>query len=373
MNIDFVEEPENELLNRKNLFVNPDSELSRTLSRVQDMLDSKGYSIDRSSYKYVKGKLCKFQIELISNPDITILNKRINSLKKLNINITKMKWDWSPDRQLYFMKIGKIQDKDLHVVVCNFHTAPELEDEEKIKELRDRAVRNEPQESDIEDEQVSDEEPVEEEGEILIPVSNPLCNPTENISFGDDSSPISSPIQSPVLIPVLAPIKKKPVQSRSVLPIAPVQIPVQIRPSPVKSNPQIRPVIKAQQSQIPLATPPQISAVEQLAISMRNAQTQHNRAIGRSGGNNSTVRPVANSVVAPVFTPPTIRTPVRQTSFLAPPQPLRPPTNTPISSVTPVSSIPNSVIPRPNLLQRQRQQLQAMSSGNPITSFKIRD
>ena len=128
MNIDFVEESENDLVNRKNLYINPDSELSLTLSRVQDALDSSGYPLDRSKYKYVKGKLCKFQIELISSPDLALLTKRTNSLKKLNINIGKMKWDFNDSGSSYFMKIGKIQDKDLHIVVAAFHTAPSVDD-----------------------------------------------------------------------------------------------------------------------------------------------------------------------------------------------------------------------------------------------------
>ncbi|MDD4930875.1 MAG: hypothetical protein PHG66_01815 [Candidatus Colwellbacteria bacterium] len=333
MNIDFVEEPENELVSRKNLYINPDSELSLTLSRVQDALDSNGFPLDRSNYKYVKGKLCKFQIELISSPDLALLTKRTNSLKKLNININKMKWDFSESGRSYFMKIGKIQDKDLHIVVASFESTPTEDDHEKVKDIRDKAIRNET------DDVLDINQVEEDEGEILLPMKllNDV-NPIPKSEIPQHIKPIRPSIQriSPVVKPP-QPIRQPPVQP--------------IRQPPVQESTGI--------------------------ISMNDIQTQHNRAIGRAGVSNSTIRPVVSAQQytqnAQSTTSRTI--PARQTTFLTTqPQISRTlPTERPQSQRIVTDTTPAASMPKPNIVLYQNRQLQALSGNKPITSFKIRE
>lgn len=364
MNIDFVEEPENELVNRKNLYINPDSELSLTLSRVQDALDSDGYPLDRSKYKYVKGKLCKFQIELISSPDIALLIKRTNSLKKLNININKMKWDFNESGGSYFMKIGKIQDKDLHIVVASFHTVPSSDDNEKIRDIRDKAIRNESDD----DESSLNLNPVEEEtkddGEILLPMK----------SLSDIT--ISSPIQKSELSSVR-------VGSSSITASQNTKL---VRPSIQRISASVKASASAQPQPQQIKQPVQESSS---SISMKDIQARHNRAIGRSGANTSIIRPVvtalqytqnAQSVSSSSSSSSSTRpVPARQTTFLASQHPIqsRPPVTHPIQQTHPVTNTPpiSSVVamPKPNIILYQQRQLQALVGGNkPVTSFKIR-
>jgi len=337
MIIDFVEEPENELIDRKNLYINSDSELSLTLSRIQDSLDSNGFPVTRSSYKYVKGKLCKFQIELISSPDLALLTKRTNSLKKLNINIAKMKWDFG-ERGSYFMKIGKIQDKDLHIVVASFHTPPSSEDYEKIKMIRDKAIRNDPdKEDDEDDEDDPGNESEEEKNEVL-----------------------EAPIQLPPL-PSL-PVKQPPP-------------PQQRKYSQIPSPPTQRQL------------PPLQASSSSGNTSMTDIQNQHNRALGRAGINNSTIHPTAsvrqNTTQLPPQQSQQSSTPSRSIYSQQPlsllnqtPTPPQPRHNQQFSSIPPSPSTQIINMPRPNIILYQQRQLQVLKAGNKsgsVTSFKIRD
>lgn len=382
MNIDFVKEPENELVNRKNLYINPDSEFSLVLSRVQNALDSNGFLVDRSKYKYVKGKLCKFEIELISTPDLAVLNKRTNSLKKLNININKMKWDFNNNGNSYFMKIGKIQDKDLHVVVASFHTSPSSKDYDKIKDIRDRAIKNELEEipEDSAEERENEEEEFNEEKEYE---KEKFGAEKEEESSEDEEEEILIPVKS--LVNLRPTAKAVPVFSKPVIQQIP-QVSQQI-PSIAKLPPS-RPI---QQKIITPPTPLQITSQSPISVnSINNIQAMHNRAIGRSGLNNSTVRPTVvaqqyNQPNQPIQPPPiqltqptrnTInRTPARQTSFLAAPKVNTSAVPTSSSSQSTSSSsvsIPPSM-PRPNIVLYQQRHLQALSVNNkPVNSFKIR-
>lgn len=162
-NINFIEELETELSDRTNLYINPESDLSILLEKVQDGLDHSGFSVDRSEYKYVKGKLCKFQIEVISTPNYSLLIKRMNSIKKLSLNLLKMKWDYNENGNIYYMKIGKIQDQDLLIHVAKFINIPESNDQNKIKQIREKIMRGE----DIEEVEV-EETDENDEPEIIV-------------------------------------------------------------------------------------------------------------------------------------------------------------------------------------------------------------
>lgn len=142
MNICFVEEPDSDLVKRKSLYIDPESELSLTLSNIQDSIESTGYSVDRSRYKYVKGRLCKFHIELVRDPDINTLRSRSNSLKKLSIDISKLTWEFRG--QAYVLKLGKMGDKDLHITVAFLSGDLSEDDRQKIKSSKDTIISNMP-------------------------------------------------------------------------------------------------------------------------------------------------------------------------------------------------------------------------------------
>lgn len=138
MKVKFIEESDEDLITRTDLYIDPESELSVLLTKLQDVI-SESEDIDRSDYKYVNGKLCKFKIELISDPDLALLSKRKSSVEKLTINLNKIKWELTGNT--YNMKIGKIQDKDLYIEVAVFQN--EVEDPNTIREIKDFILKSE--------------------------------------------------------------------------------------------------------------------------------------------------------------------------------------------------------------------------------------
>ena len=141
MNIQFVEEPDSDLIKRKSLYLDPESDLSLTISKVQDAIESEGFTVDRSRYRYIRGRLCKFHIELVDEPDVSVLNRRANSMKKINLNLAKLKWEFQS--RTYTLKIGKVQGKDIYIIVA--FLAEELNEieRERIKDVKDRIVKGE--------------------------------------------------------------------------------------------------------------------------------------------------------------------------------------------------------------------------------------
>jgi hypothetical protein len=254
-NIVFVDEPEQDLLTRKNLFVDPDSELSLVLSRLQDNVEADcGITIDRSRYKYVKGKLCKFNIELLNYPDITTLIKRSASMKKLVLNLAKAKWDFSLTGQTYILKIGKIQDKDLFVSVFNAVESVSEEQKNKVRDIKDWIIKGKPipvpvveiedevvQEPDQEDEPRVTGEKTSEPMDVTSPVIQKTVSFSEEIPVIDWTIPMTrSPLQSPLPVARVADIPK-PVMRR-VLTRHPSTHP-SIVPPVVISNPVMKPKI----------------------------------------------------------------------------------------------------------------------------------
>ena len=139
MNIQFVDEPDSDLVKRKSLYLDPESDLSMLLSKVQDAVEQEGFTVDRSRYKYIRGRLCKFNIELINEPDLSTLNRRATSMKKLSLNLSKLKWEFQS--RSFALKIGKIQDKDLYITVA--FVAEELNEpeRERLKNVKDKIVK----------------------------------------------------------------------------------------------------------------------------------------------------------------------------------------------------------------------------------------
>lgn len=174
-NINFIEELESDLSDRTNLYINPESDLSILLEQVQDGLDHSGFSVDRSDYKYIKGKLCKFQIEVISTPNYSLLVKRMNSIKKLSLNLLKMKWDYNENGNIYYMKIGKIQEQDLLINVAKFINIPESNDQNKIKQIREKIMRGE----DIDEVEI-EETDENDEPEIIVPPVRKIITKSQN-------------------------------------------------------------------------------------------------------------------------------------------------------------------------------------------------
>lgn len=161
LSIQFVEEPESVLVKRKSLYIDPESDLSNTLSKIQDKIESEGFSVDRSRYKYVLGQLCKFSMELINEPDLATLNRRANSIKKLSLNLSKLKWEFQS--RSFVLKIGKIQDKDLYITVA--FVAEELGEieRERIKTVKDSIVKK--------------ENKVEEAPPVVVKMMSPIYTP----------------------------------------------------------------------------------------------------------------------------------------------------------------------------------------------------
>jgi hypothetical protein len=170
MQIEFAEESENELVKRKCLYLDPKSEMSLLLSKIQDLIESEGFTIDRSRYKYVHGQLCKFNIELIDEIDPVLLTKRSNTVKKLSLNIDKLKWEFGS--RTFSLKIGKIQEKNLFITVA--FLAKELDENERnqIKNIKDSVLKSLPGVKSDRSELLK--KPVISENTIEPPTSEPL-------------------------------------------------------------------------------------------------------------------------------------------------------------------------------------------------------
>jgi hypothetical protein len=138
MNIQFVDEPESDLVKRRSLYLDPDSELSSILCKIQDDIELEGFTIDRSRYKYIQGRLCKFNIDLISEPDLNALTRRANSMKKLTLNLSKLKWEFN--NRVFALKIGKIQDKELFITVAFIAEALGDIEHDRIREIKDNII-----------------------------------------------------------------------------------------------------------------------------------------------------------------------------------------------------------------------------------------
>lgn len=141
MNIQFVDEPDSDLVKRKSLYIDPESDLSNTLSKIQDTIELEGFTVDRSRYKYIRGKLCKFNIDLISEPDVNALTRRANSMKKLTLNLGKLKWEFN--NRVFTLKIGKIQEKELFITVAFLAEVLGDIEKDRIIEIKDSIVKPE--------------------------------------------------------------------------------------------------------------------------------------------------------------------------------------------------------------------------------------
>lgn len=251
MNIQFVDEPESDLVKRKSLYIDPESELSVTLSNIQDALELEGFTVDRSRYKYIRGRLCKFNIDLISEPDVNALMRRANSMKKLNLNLSKLKWEFT--NRVFTLKIGKIQDKDLFVTVAFIAEVLGDIERDRIKDIKDRIIKGE-------------SKPVIQN---IIPssvtFSSPLISSSNNFSVSDvtfdedddeEEEEIIIPPPKPVIKPTPVSVKTKPVTTQAKMvsqPYNPNQanyqqptqqnVKSQTTKQPIQQQPSIRPTL----------------------------------------------------------------------------------------------------------------------------------
>ncbi len=141
MNINLVQEPESNLKNRKGLYLDPDSELSQIFENIQDAIENEGILIDRSRYKTIDNKLCKFYIELISNFDSGLLLRRSVIIKKLTINLDKLKWEFNVTSKSFILKIGKIIDKELSINIVSVVKDLGATQRDTIKKVKDKIIR----------------------------------------------------------------------------------------------------------------------------------------------------------------------------------------------------------------------------------------
>lgn len=209
MNIQFVDEPESDLVKRKSLYIDPESELSVTLSNIQDTIELEGFTVDRSRYKYIRGRLCKFNIDLISEPDVNVLTRRANSMKKLTLNLNKLKWEFT--NRVFTLKIGKIQDKELFITVAFIAEVLGDIERDRIRDIKDRIIKGESKPS--------------VHPSVLHPsvtFSSPLISSSSNFSVSDvtfedeeddyeDEEEITIPPPKPVIKPVSSSVKTKPI------------------------------------------------------------------------------------------------------------------------------------------------------------------
>lgn len=134
MKIQFVEE---DLNDRIGLYIDPEQPLTSYLTHVQDGIEAEGIRVDRK-FKYVKGKLCKFFIELVSEPNSELIQKRKKLVESINLNLQKIKWDIRSTS--YILHIGKIGDKEIFITVAKFFNEVSQEEIETIKEITQKVT-----------------------------------------------------------------------------------------------------------------------------------------------------------------------------------------------------------------------------------------
>lgn len=114
MKIQLVEETNKDVLG---LYVDPESELSKYLNYIQDGIEAEDLRVERK-VKYSSGKLCKYFIELVDNPDTETLNKRKRLVEGIEMKLDKVKWEYRDNS--YIFHVGKINQKELYIVVAKF-------------------------------------------------------------------------------------------------------------------------------------------------------------------------------------------------------------------------------------------------------------
>ena len=138
MNIEFAEESETELTDRKGLYLLASSELSQKLLLIQEAIENNGFELELPDYVSINDQWCKFYMELIDEPDVSFLQRRANTVKKISLNITKLKWDFIENT--FVLKIGKVQSKELHIVIANLSETPSETTKQKIKEIKNQVL-----------------------------------------------------------------------------------------------------------------------------------------------------------------------------------------------------------------------------------------
>lgn len=136
MKIQFVDE---DLVDRVGLYIDPDQPLSSFLTHVQDGIEAEGIRVDRK-FKYVKGKLCKFFIELISENNSELLQKRKKLVETINLNLNKIKWEIKDNT--YILHIGKIGDKEIFITVAKFFSELSEDAIETVKEITQKVTNS---------------------------------------------------------------------------------------------------------------------------------------------------------------------------------------------------------------------------------------
>ena len=129
MKIQFTDE---DLVDRTSLHIEPDTPFTSFLTHIQDGIEAEGIRVDRK-FRYVKGKLCKFSIELITEANSELLQKRKKLVETIQLNLNKIKWEVRDN--MYILHIGKIGEKDIYVTVAKFFSEISEEDKQVITEI----------------------------------------------------------------------------------------------------------------------------------------------------------------------------------------------------------------------------------------------
>lgn len=156
MEIHFLETDENneplDFAKIKGFYIDPVSELYEKLSYIQTSIGEEFFieeikeESDDSEEELVEES--KFFVELVSEYDPVVLSKRLESITKLSLNIRKIRWDFIDSK--FVMKIGKIKNKDIYVIVATL-LDDDITDETKkrIKYIKDCIVNGKKIEEDI--------------------------------------------------------------------------------------------------------------------------------------------------------------------------------------------------------------------------------
>ena len=134
----FEDDPNLEVSQKMYLYV--DSDLDTELTKFIDIfVNEEEFIINMDEYLEIDDNVYKFYIELIDEINLEVLKKRGQNVSKINVNLKKLKWMFSSDTSLC-IKIGKIQNKDIYIHVCEFEDPQSTEMKLKILGIKDKIL-----------------------------------------------------------------------------------------------------------------------------------------------------------------------------------------------------------------------------------------
>ncbi len=139
----FLPETKMSLGGRRNRFLDPECRLYKILEKISDAIGKK-HSVEISRYKTVKGKLCKFSVNLVENiHDQEMLISRATSLEhKLSFDLLDTQhWIYKANKtkSSLILHLGDIGGTSLDMTVATVKKTSEkdLPQPEEILDLKD--------------------------------------------------------------------------------------------------------------------------------------------------------------------------------------------------------------------------------------------